>query len=88
MSKEDLKIFKPNEYKVRCNLCDKEMYIYQYNTHYDRCLMIKTLIPMLKEKGEDVDYEILSKYDTKTLEKVLYKYLPIKENLKEIIKNN
>lgn len=84
MSKEELKIFNPLKYKVRCNLCDKEMYIYEYNSHYDKCLMIKTLIPILKEKGEDVNYDILNNYDSITLEKVLYKYLPIKKDLKKI----
>ena len=47
--------------------------------------MIKTLIPILKEKGEDVNYDILNSYDSITLEKVLYKYLPAKKDLKENI---
>lgn len=88
MAKEDIKIFNANEYKVRCNLCNREMYINTYNSHYDKCLMITTLVPILKNKGEDVDYNSLDKYDSSTLEKVLYKYLPIKKDLSYVGRSN
>lgn len=87
MSKE-VKVFDPDNYKVRCNLCNREMYMNTYDSHYDKCLMIMTLIPILKNKGEDVDYNSLSKYDNKTLEKVLYKYLPIDKEFKYVGRNN
>lgn len=75
-----------NDYLVRCNLCGREMYLEEYDTtHYDRCLTIKTLIPILKERGEDVTYEILDEYDTATLDKVLMKYLPIKKDMKDLM---
>ena len=66
---------------VRCNLCNKEMTLKNYDLHYDRCLMISTLIPILKERGENVDYETLSAYDSQVLEKIIYKYLPFKKEL-------
>ena len=88
MAREDIKIFNANEYKVRCNLCNREMHINTYNSHYDKCLMITTLVPILKNKGENVDYNSLDKYDSSTLEKVLYKYLPIKKDLSYVGRSN
>ena len=74
------------DYLIRCNLCNKEMYLSDYDKfHYDKCLMIYTLIPILRKNGEEVDYDILDAYDLRTLEKVLYKYLPLKKDLKEIL---
>ena len=66
---------------VRCNLCNKEMNLINYDKHYDRCLMISTLIPILRERGENVDYEILSGYDSNVLERIILKYLPFKKEL-------
>ena len=66
---------------VRCNLCNKQMTLKNYDLHYDRCLMITTLIPILTERGESVDYETLSAYDSNVLEKIIYKYLPFKKEL-------
>ena len=71
-----------NEYIIRCNLCGKEMYLSDYdNFHYERCLMIKALVPILKEKDKDINYEMLSKYDTKTLDGLIYKYLPMNKEI-------
>ena len=75
-----------NDYLIRCNLCGREMYLEDYDkSHYDRCLMIKTLIPILTAKGEQVDYDTLDEYSTETLNRVLLKHLPIKKNLDELI---
>ena len=75
-----------NDYLIRCNLCDREMYLSEYDSnHYEKCLTIKTLIPILKEKGEDVDYETLESYDNTTLEKVLLKYMPLKKDMKDLL---
>lgn len=87
MSKE-VKVFDSNIYKVRCNLCNREMYMNTYDSHYDKCLMIMTLLPILKNKGEDVDYNSLDKYDRNTLEKVLYKYLPLNKEINYVGRNN
>ena len=70
------------DYLIRCNLCGRVMYLTEYdNVHYEKCLMIKTLIPILRKRGEDVDYDILDEYDTATLNKVLLKYLPIRKDI-------
>ena len=75
-----------NDYLIRCNLCNKEMYLSEYDSdHYEKCLTIKTLIPILKERGEDVDYETLESYDNTTLEKVLLKYMPLKKDMKDLL---
>ena len=81
MSSGEIKVFDPELYKVRCNLCNREMYISTYESHYDKCLMITTLLPILKNKGEIVDYNSLDKYDKNTLEKVVYKYIPISKEI-------
>lgn len=74
------------EYIIRCNLCGREMYYSEYDKHYEKCLLIKALIPLLKKRGENVDYETLNDYDFKTLDKVWDKYNPPKkQNLKEVI---
>lgn len=75
-----------NDYIIRCNLCGREMYLSDYDKdHYEKCLTIKTLIPLLKAKGEDVDYDTLESYDKSTLNRVLLKYLPMKKDLKELL---
>ena len=48
--------------------------------HFKKCLLIKALIPVLKEKGDDVDYEELDKHSFETLEKVWDKYMPLEKN--------
>ena len=75
-----------NDYLVRCNLCGEEMYLSDYeNKHYDKCLTIYTLIPILSKRGENVSYEILDQYSEQTLDRILFKYLPIKEDVKELL---
>lgn len=74
-----------NDYIIYCNLCGREMYLSDYNNeHYEKCLTIKTLLPILQERGEDVDYETLESYDQKTLDRVLLKYVPMKKDLKSL----
>lgn len=85
MTKEDKEKSK-NDYIILCNICGREMSLTEYDTkHYDRCLMIKTLVQILRERGEDVDYEELDTYDTSTLNRVLEKYLPIKKKMSDIL---
>lgn len=74
------------DYIIYCNLCGKEMYLSTYdNEHYDKCLMIKTLIPILKKQGNEVTYDDLDEYDSQTLEKLIYKYLPIKKDMSDLM---
>ena len=74
-----------NDSIIYCNLCGREMYLSDYNNeHYEKCLTIKTLLPILQERGEDVDYETLESYDQKTLDRVLLKYVPMKKDLKSL----
>ena len=80
MSKEkEIKVFDYERDKIQCNLCHKFMTMEKYERHYDKCLLIKALIPILKSKGEDVSYETLNEYDYKTLDKVWDKYNPPKQ---------
>lgn len=65
------------DYLIRCNLCGREMYLSDYDKkHYDKCLLIKSLLPILESRGEDVSYEILDEYDYATLDKIWDKYSP------------
>lgn len=74
------------DFIINCNLCGKEMTLSEYdNEHYGKCLLIKSLLPILKAKGEDVSYEILDEYDYETLDKVWDKYQPTKQNINELI---
>ena len=69
------------DYLIRCNLCGQEMPLSIYEgPHFKKCLLIKALIPVLKEKGDDVDYEELDKHSFETLEKVWDKYMPLEKN--------
>ena len=70
-----------NDYLVDCRLCQKTIPLSQYNNHYDKCLLIKTLIPILQKNGETVDYDSLNEYDYQTLDKVYDKYVPIKKEI-------
>lgn len=81
MSKEEIRLVDRYKDKVRCNLCNKEMTLENYDKHYDRCLMVTTLVKILKEKGEEVDYETLSQYDSTKLEKIIFKYIPFRKDL-------
>lgn len=81
--KEKLK----NDILIDCNLCHKTMRLSEYNnTHFKKCLLIKTLIPILQKKGNDVTYEVLNEYDYTTLDKLYEKYGSLKtiEDMKEI----
>lgn len=72
----------PNDYIIRCNLCGKEMGLSHYdNVHYERCLLIKSLVKVLEDRGEHTSYEELEKYDTATLDKVWLKYMPITKKI-------
>lgn len=69
-----------NDYLIRCNLCGQEMYFSEYdNNHYGKCLLIKALIKVLKEKN--VAYEELEQYPLSTLEKIWDKYVPLKKEI-------
>ena len=63
------------DYLVRCNLCGREMFLKELEeTHYEKCLCIKALIPILRARGDDVSYEILDEYDFHTLDRLWDKY--------------
>lgn len=68
--------FDPIKHRFLCNLCQKEMNIYEYEKHYDKCLAIKTLLPILREEGQKINYKDLDEYDMSSLDKLLEKYLP------------
>ena len=73
-TEEEKEKFK-GDYLIRCNLCGQEMYLSEYeNEHYSKCLLIKALIKVLKEHGDDVSYEELDKHSYEKLEKVWDKY--------------
>lgn len=85
---EEEKLKTSNDYVIRCNLCQKEMYLSDYNNkHYKKCLLIRTLVPILVSKGQNVDYNTLDEYDYETLDKVYEKYVPVvKKDLKKMFK--
>lgn len=70
---------KTTDILIDCNLCHKTMRLSEYNnTHFKKCLLIKTLIPILKRKGNDVTYEALNEYDYTVLDKLYEKYGSLK----------
>lgn len=74
------------DFLIRCDLCGKEMYLSEYeNQHRKKCLHIKTLIPILQEKGENVSYEILDEYDYETINKLVNKYLEIIKDVNKLV---
>ena len=77
MSKDsEESVFNPDRDLIRCNLCQREMLIAEYDRHYDKCLAITTLLPILREEGQKINYKELDEYDMITLDKLLDKYLP------------
>jgi len=73
---KEIRIFKPDKDLIRCNLCQREMLIAEYDRHYDKCLAITTLIPILRDKGQKINYKDLDEYSFESLDKLLEKYLP------------
>lgn len=68
---------------IYCDLCGKAMSFNNYkNNHRDKCLLIQSLIPILKKQGQEVTYKQLDEYDYGTLDKIFLKYVPIKKNFK------
>ena len=84
---EDEKQKAGEDFIIKCNLCGDTMFLQDYERkHYKKCLLIKTLIPILQKRGEEVNYEILDVYDYETLDRIYMKYEPdIKKDLKEIV---
>ena len=68
--------FDPKKHRLLCNLCQKEMDIYEYDRHYDKCLAITTLLPLMREEGQRINYKDLDEYDMSSLDKLLEKYIP------------
>ncbi len=65
--KEKLK----NDYLIDCNLCHKTMLLSEYDSHYSKCLKVKAVLLLLRKKGQVIEYDELSRYDIKTLERFL-----------------
>lgn len=62
--------------KVNCNLCGKLMTIYEWERHYDKCLMLGYLVSVAKSKGLDFTREDLEEYGMDSLNKLYDKYPP------------
>jgi hypothetical protein len=71
-----------DDYLIRCNLCGEEMYLSIYDgEHYEKCCLIKSLLILLKKRGENVSYEDLDKYPLDTLQRTWDKYMPLKKEI-------
>ena len=68
--------FDPKKHFLLCNLCGKKMDIFQYEKHYDKCLAITTLLPILRDEGAKINYKDLDEYEMSSLDKLLEKYIP------------
>lgn len=72
-----------HDYLIRCNLCGDEMYYSVYESeHYEKCLLIKSLLPLLNKRGENVTYSELDQYPLEKLQKVWDKYVPLRTEWK------
>ena len=69
-------VFDPKKHRLLCNLCGREMDIYEYDRHYDKCLAITTLLPILRDEGTKVNYIDLDEYEMSSLDKLLEKHIP------------
>lgn len=69
-------VFDPKKHRLLCNLCGREMDIYEYDRHYDKCLEITTLLPLMREEGQRINYKDLDEYEVSSLDKLLKKYIP------------
>lgn len=73
---------KNSDYTVECNMCHRWMSYGGYEEHYERCLLIKSLLVVLNDAGQHVTEDDLEKYDIQTLSKVWDKYVPLKKEIK------
>ena len=69
-------VFDPKKHKLYCNLCGRLMDIYEYDRHYDKCLAITTLLPILRDEGTKINYKDLDEYEMSSLDKLLEKHIP------------
>lgn len=69
-------VFDPKKYKLYCNLCGRLMDIHEYDRHYDKCLAITTLLPILRDEGTKINYKDLDEYEMSSLDKLLEKHIP------------
>lgn len=68
---------------IYCDLCGKAMSFKKYqSSHRDKCLLINSLIGVLKKQGQEVTYKQLDEYDYSTLDKIFMKYVPLKKDFK------
>lgn len=81
MSKETLEPIDYTSIKVACQLCGKWLRIWEYDSHYEKCLDIEYLVSVAKEHGQDITREDLEQYPRSTIDKLLKKYEPKKVNL-------
>lgn len=56
---------------VDCNLCHKTMLLSEYDSHYGKCLKVKTVLLILRKKGKVIEYDELFQYDIKKIERFL-----------------
>lgn len=76
MAKKEEITFDPLKDKIMCNLCQRPMLLSEYDRHYDKCLAITTLLPILRDNGQMINYKDLDEYDMSSLDKLLEKYIP------------
>lgn len=74
------------DFYVQCGLCGQWLFLSDLeNKHYPKCLVIKSLIPILEARGENVTYEILDEYDYSTLDRLFEKYGKNEKDLDKIV---
>ena len=62
MSKETLEPIDYTSIKVACQLCGKWLRIWEYDSHYEKCLDIEYLVSVAKEHEQDITREDLEQY--------------------------
>lgn len=75
---EQKKLMNNTNYTIECNLCHRWMTMSDYEAHYDRCLDIKYLLSVAKQKGEKYTREDLENCKPIVIDKLLEKYPPKK----------
>lgn len=74
---------KNSDYIVECNMCHRWMPYGEYEEHYERCLLIKSLLVVLNDGSQKVTEDDLEKYDIQTLSRVWDKYVPLQKEIKK-----
>ena len=75
-TREEKERIRNSKFVIRCNLCQREMPLQEYEEHYEKCLDIQYLVSVAKEKGETCKREDIENQPQRVINGLLQKYVP------------